>query len=232
MERQRYATNPATLLRHLADHEAPEAGEMLARAFSDDPLCGHLFPDPLQRPAELAAALTWNVSYGLRYGEVLAPADSLDGAAVLLRPSNTHFSPERLLLSGYDLIEQAMGAERWSRFDAEFGRILGDADRALHGATDGRHWYLDVIGVDPARQGTGLGGALLGAVNARADAVGAEVALHTFQPSVLPFYQRFGYWIVCEGHDVMSGIRYWGCSRPPRPGAAGFAPMPSATWAG
>src|SRR6201995_3105859 len=101
MERQRYATNPATLLRHLADHEAPEAGEMLARAFSDDPLCGHLFPDPLQRPAELAAALTWNVSYGLRYGEVLAPADSLDGAAVLLRPSNTHFSPERLPASGY-----------------------------------------------------------------------------------------------------------------------------------
>jgi len=195
---------------------------MLARAFAEDPLCVHLFRDPATRHRELAAALAWNVRYGLRYGDVLAPDDSLDGVAVVLRPSDEHFSERRLEASGYGRIEEVLGRERWARFDAEFGRIFGDADAALHRAVDGPHWYLDLLGVDPVRQGSGIGGALLGAVNARADAVGADVALLTFQPSVLTFYRRYGYRIVCEGVDASSGVWYWGCLRTPRAGGAGF----------
>ncbi|HET6849337.1 MAG TPA: GNAT family N-acetyltransferase [Gaiellales bacterium] len=222
MERQRYAVRPGTVLRRLAEHDAGGAGEMLARAFAEDPLCVHLFRDPATRALGLAAALTWNLRYGLRYGDVLAAAAGLAGVAVLLRPSEAHFSPERLEATGYQQIEEALGPGQWARFDAEFGRIFGDADAALHRATGGHHWYLDLIGVDPLSQGTGLGGALLGAINAQADAVGADIALLTFQPSVLTFYRRFGYRIVCEGVDRASGVWHWGCVREPRAGAAGF----------
>jgi GNAT superfamily N-acetyltransferase len=61
------------------------------------------------------------------------------------------------------------------------------------------HWYLDVIAVEPARQGAGIGGSLLGAVGARADADGVPVVLLTYRERNLAFYRRHGYAVVCDG---------------------------------
>jgi GNAT superfamily N-acetyltransferase len=206
-------TWPATM-RALHEDELGDAGEMLARAFADDPLCLHLFPDEATRHRHLSAALTWNVRYGLRYGEVLATPGGLDGVVALLEPSEEHFTPERLTASGYERIAESMREQDWWSFDVEFARVFGVADARLHEATGADHWYLDVIGVEPSRQGMGIGSALLAEVNRRADAAGAPVALLTYQPATLEFYRRHGYEVACEGVDAVSGIRYWGCGRP------------------
>ena len=52
------------------------------------------------------------------------------------------------------------------------------------------HWYLVLIGVDPARQGRGLGSLLLRAGLARVDQDGVECRLFTDQPRNVPLYQR------------------------------------------
>jgi ribosomal protein S18 acetylase RimI-like enzyme len=77
------------------------------------------------------------------------------------------------------------------------------------------HWYLDVIAVEPARQGRGIGGTLLRAVSARADADGTPVVLLNYQPTNLPLYQRNGYEVVCHGAAPGSGLPWWGMRRDP-----------------
>jgi ribosomal protein S18 acetylase RimI-like enzyme len=50
------------------------------------------------------------------------------------------------------------------------------------------HWYLSMIGVDPARQGRGLGSALLRHTLALCDAEGAPAYLESSNPRNVPLY--------------------------------------------
>lgn len=55
------------------------------------------------------------------------------------------------------------------------------------------HWYLAMIGVDPARQGLGLGSALLKSTLERCDADGVMAYLESSHPKNVPLYERFGF---------------------------------------
>jgi len=50
-----------------------------------------------------------------------------------------------------------------------------------------------MIGVDPVRQGRGLGSALLEAGLARCDAEGAMAYLESSNPKNVPLYERYGF---------------------------------------
>jgi ribosomal protein S18 acetylase RimI-like enzyme len=68
---------------------------------------------------------------------------------------------------------------------------VGEAVQAFH--PDAPHWYLSMIGVDPMRQGRGLGSALLEAGLARCDSEGASVYLESSNPKNIPLYERYGF---------------------------------------
>jgi GNAT superfamily N-acetyltransferase len=55
------------------------------------------------------------------------------------------------------------------------------------------HWYLPFIGVDPARQGEGLGSALLRSAIAECDAARLPAYLESTSPRNQPFYERHGF---------------------------------------
>lgn len=59
--------------------------------------------------------------------------------------------------------------------------------------------YLDMLGVEPARQGEGIGTALMRFGLARAAAVGADAFLETAVESNVAYYERFGFRVVEEG---------------------------------
>jgi ribosomal protein S18 acetylase RimI-like enzyme len=58
------------------------------------------------------------------------------------------------------------------------------------------HWYLPLIGVDPARQGQQLGDKLLAHALARCDADRLPAYLESSNPRNLGFYQRHGFEIL------------------------------------
>ena len=68
---------------------------------------------------------------------------------------------------------------------------VGESLRRFH--PDEPHWYLSMIGVDPMRQGRGLGSALLEAGLARCDAEGGLAYLESSNPKNVPLYQRHGF---------------------------------------
>ena len=80
----------------------------------------------------------------------------------------------------------------------------------------GKHLYLSTLGVEPSRQGLGLGSALIRPMLERADAEGLPCYLETFQPRNVPLYQKHGFKITIEEVEPNSGVRGWAFLREPR----------------
>ena len=58
------------------------------------------------------------------------------------------------------------------------------------------HWYLPLIGVDPAKQGRGHGAALLRHALERVDRDSVPAYLESTNPANVPLYQRHGFEVV------------------------------------
>jgi len=77
------------------------------------------------------------------------------------------------------------------------------------------HWYLPMIGVDPARQGEGVGSSLLAKALERVDAEGLPAYLESSNPANIPLYRRHGFEVVAEIQAADSPVMY-PMSRPAR----------------
>jgi predicted N-acetyltransferase YhbS len=82
-----------------------------------------------------------------------------------------------------------------------------------HRASPLPHWYLSGIGVEPERQGRGIGSALMRAGLDRADAAGEPAVLITHSASNLPFYERHGFSAVVEEDLEEGGPTAWAMAR-------------------
>ncbi len=70
-------------------------------------------------------------------------------------------------------------------------------------------WYLDALGVDPPRQGEGIGGALIRHGLELARAGDAAAFLETAVQRNVGYYERFGFRVVDEGSPAPGGPHIW-----------------------
>ncbi len=70
------------------------------------------------------------------------------------------------------------------------GEVAGEMQQ-YHPKTP--HWYLSMLGVDPARQGRGLGSALLKHTLSRVDDEHAVAYLESSNMKNVPLYERHGF---------------------------------------
>jgi ribosomal protein S18 acetylase RimI-like enzyme len=77
---------------------------------------------------------------------------------------------------------------------------------ALHPAEP--HWFLSLLGTEPALQGRGLGGALLEHGLARAG--GVPVHLDTDSERNVAWYERFGFEVTAEVRVMEGAPPSWG----------------------
>ena len=70
-------------------------------------------------------------------------------------------------------------------------------------------WYLDVLGVDPSKQGTGIGSALIRFGLERAARDGVDAFLETAVEANVAYYERFGFRTVFEGRATDDAPRLW-----------------------
>lgn len=185
---------------------------MFARSFRQDPLFVHALPEERSRGPRLKNLFALNIRYGLLFGEVYHAAQQ--GLAIWLPPGHTKVTNVRALLAGMGRVPFEVGLHAVRRL----GRLNTLSER-LHERLAGEpHWYLFQLGVDPARQGSGLGGLLLSPVLARADATGAPCYLETNNPRAVRFYQKQGFEVAAEGRNATLGLPHWAMRREPRRG--------------
>jgi GNAT superfamily N-acetyltransferase len=176
-------------IRKAGPGDVPALAGALARAFDDDPVMGWLFPDSARRtrtlPRFFSAHLTKIV---LPHGEVYTTED-VAGGALWEPPGKWRLGVQGQLRMLPDFIRL-------------FGRRLGVASRGLNLVEAHHphelHWYLAVLGTEPARQGQGIGSYLMGPILEHCDEEGMPAYLESSKESNIAFYRRHGFEVTRE----------------------------------
>jgi len=165
------------------DHEA--AAEALALAFVDDPAWAHLLPDPASRAERLLVFFNAEIGHLAPEHRQVWLTDDGSGAAVWAQPGRW----------SVPLLETLGQAGPMAR---AFGRRLPLATwtqlrfERRHPRSP-QHWYLHYLGVEPRRQGRGLGGALMAPVLAECDRDGVPAHLEASTERNRRLYERNGF---------------------------------------
>jgi len=199
-------------LTRLTKAEVRPAAEMLARAYHDDPLYVYLIPDDSERKNKSRYLHEFFLHYGLSYGEVYATSPNLEGVAVWLPPERAHPTAWRSIRSGALPMILRLGWRFISRQQHINGYILPTHKRQAPFP----HWYLFHLGVDPAYQGKGYGGALIRAMLARIDRERLPGYLETQKEKNVSLYQHYGFKEVGKITIPDTGFSQWAMLREKR----------------
>ena len=187
-----------------------DAGEVLARAFHTNPGFMWVLKDERSRPRKLAWFMKAAGKIGDKSGEVYTTSGSVEGAAIWLPPGKTTLSLGQMLGAGFLAAPLRWGIGPFFRFMSVQSRF-----EHLHKeAMPDDHWYLMVIGVDPPRQGQGVGSALMAPVLRKADAGRLPCYLETDRPEDVVFYEKHGFAVVIKDQLAKDGPPFWTMKRP------------------
>jgi ribosomal protein S18 acetylase RimI-like enzyme len=200
-------------IRPLERHQARDAAAVLGRAFAESPAylaaLSHLAGP--RRDAALERVKRGFVEAAVRYHEAesIWVGQQLAGVSLILAPGQY---PPTLRAEAW----QASGcATTGARGIASFIRFR--THNAKHHITE-PHYYLFVLGVDPAFQGRGLGRALLAKLHERVDARQVPAYLETDTTRNVRLYESVGYSVLTDGGVAgLPGLRFWTMRRPVTP---------------
>jgi ribosomal protein S18 acetylase RimI-like enzyme len=176
--------------------DASRAAATLARAFHDDPVSRWM----MRRDSRLAPAFDFYLRrLWLPNGEVYETADGR-GVACWLPPGKAHlgFLEQMRLLPG---LARILGRD--------LPRVMSASSLMEKDHPHERHWYLNLIGVEPSAQGLGGGSALLAHTLERCDADGLPAYLDANTERSIPLYQRHGFEVTGEMRLPRGGPTFW-----------------------
>lgn len=199
-------------MRDLQPEEIEPAVAVLGRAFERDPMYAAFFPDPARRRAGIDALNRAVLRMALRHGEARV-ADEGRGVAVWMRPG-VPVRPWPMVLAGVLAVPRAVGWPDFLRFVAMDARI----EALRRSANGGGLRHLVILAVDPPRQRSGLGRALLADGLARADREGIATWLETSAPANVDYYRAHGFEVAGNGALGAERTPFWGMVRAPRLG--------------
>ncbi|HEX5040930.1 MAG TPA: GNAT family N-acetyltransferase [Candidatus Limnocylindria bacterium] len=200
----------------LATHaEIPTLAAVLARAFANDPFYRYLAgdaPERSQRMRDGWSALLRHASADLR-----ATYTTDDHAGVALwQPPGTlgpSFIDSLRLLPAMSRLAGGFGHLR------EVSRAMSFLEERRQRHAPGSHYYLAALGVEPERQGEGIGTALVQPALALADADSLPAYLETATGRNVLLYERLGFAVVEELTLPDTDVHGWLMLRRPGPAA-------------
>ena len=187
------------------------AAEVLVRSFAADPGVLFVLPDSTDR-ARLGPSLAGAVvRYALRCGTPLVSPEPVRGVALWFPPDASAPTADDLAETGIADVPDQIGSDAWNRFK----RLLDHLD-ALHPRyAPEPHWYLAMLGVDPAWQRRGIGEALMRPVFAAADRDDLCCYLEAPTAGNACYYERRGFSVVAETDVPDSDVHVWLMRREP-----------------
>ena len=153
--------------------------DVIVLAFVRDPVTRWAFPDPHQYLEFFPEFVNAFGGRAFDHGSAHY-ADQFAGGALWL-PPGVHPDEDGL----ERMLERVMG-ERLVDASAMFEQMS-----SYHPAEP--HWYLPLIGVDPLKQGSGCGAALLRHALEEVDRGRRTAYLESTNPANIPLYQRHGF---------------------------------------
>jgi GNAT superfamily N-acetyltransferase len=195
------------LVRPATAADGPAIVKMLVRAFQDDPVANFMFAGVGRRRRGLHSFFTSQLRRQYLPHRHVYTTEGLDGAAVWGPPDRRRQGLREL----FQLFPTApfLVSPRMIRAL----RLLFEID-SLHPKEP--HWYLATLGTEPARQGKGIGSALLESVLTRVDEEGVAAYLESSKERNVPLYARFGFEVIDEYRSTVGAPPIWRMWREPR----------------
>jgi ribosomal protein S18 acetylase RimI-like enzyme len=166
---------------HVAEADEGEAVlDTLMLAFASDPCLRFVLDTPAKLLRGFHPFATGMGGAALDHGTAWIAEDGA-AAALWLPPGVTSDRDAMLAVVGEMAREEKLPT---------LGEV-GDTMEQYHPKEP--HWYLAMIGVDPARQGRGYGSAILKESLKRCDQDGVMAYLESSNPKNVPLYERHGF---------------------------------------
>lgn len=194
----------------LANSQTDRLVQVLSRAFFNDPTFVYISPDENSRFRMLQAFFRFDIRYGRLYGEVYT-TPAVEGGAIWISPENTAFTLRQMIRTGFLALPFAFGRVGMARLMRFSDLVEGWRKQSV----EKQHWYLAGLGVEPSKQGRGIGSELLQPILARADAGGFPCYLETLTERNLAFYEKHGFHVARRGEIPKGGPMVWTMVRPP-----------------
>lgn len=165
--------------------EAARTISTLVTAFAADPFIRWMFPRADQYLLAFPRVLQFFAGAAFDSDTAYRSADFC--SAVLWLPPGV--SPD----------EEGLGQVLANHVDAAMQeQVFAVMEQVGAGHPEAPHWYLPAMGVDPIRQGSGIGSEVLDHSLARCDQTCGLAYLESTNPANIPFYQRHGFEVVGE----------------------------------
>ncbi len=161
------------------DDEGP-AIETIVLAFAADPMARWTWPNARQYLAAMPRLARAFGGRAFALGSALATGDYA-GAALWLPPG---VEPDEAGLN--ELMQSTLAPSQQEHGSTIFEQM------AKHHPSE-PHWYLPLVGVDPAHQGKGYGDALMAYALERCDRDRAPAYLESTDPRNISLYRRHGF---------------------------------------
>jgi GNAT superfamily N-acetyltransferase len=178
----------STIRKVVSSEAVAAASTTLTRAFFEDPVFEWVFPNRDRRRRILPDLFPLYVHAYARHGETYITEDA-SGAALWL-PAGAQLLTENE--------EAEFGAELEIRAGADAGRLFELMELFDEHHPEGTYWTLQLLAVDPERQGRGIGSRLIEPVLARCDLEQAPAYLEATTARSVPFYERHGFRTIGE----------------------------------
>ena len=172
-------------VRSAAMDERPMVVRTIVLAFAADPVVRWVWPDAHQYLESMPAFTVAFSGGGFAEGSAYTTAGY--GGAALWLPPDVH--PDEDAVD--DIVDRTVAKPLQRDLQTLMAKMA-----AFHPV--GPHWYLPMIGVDPAHQNKGLGAALLRHALERCDREGLPAYLESTNPRNISLYLRHGFDAVGE----------------------------------
>jgi len=166
------------------------AGKVLADAFQHDPLWNKIYEGESDIEKRFRAHFEVPVRYCLKYGEVYAPSEDLEGVVAWVPGKYADMTAWRIIRSGAVGAAMRMGSNASKKMRLVFKPVTEDRHEHMARST---YLYLLVVGVATRSQGKGFGRKLIGAVIEKSEREGLQLYLETELEENVKMYEHFGF---------------------------------------
>ncbi len=202
-----------------------QAGEVLSRAFFNDPMMLYYLPDVKVREKALPVFMRIMTRYCLAHGEVWT-TPALDGLACWLPPGRTEVRMMGMVSAGLGVVPLRVawnflhqprpdGSSSLSmrQLIQRVSQAEGRLDEIHRQIVPGKHWYLMTLGIDSDRQGRGIGSWLIAPQLERAALAGLPCYLETGTELDVAFYIKNGFQVAHQEVIQPGNLHMWAMVR-------------------
>jgi ribosomal protein S18 acetylase RimI-like enzyme len=197
-------------LYRLEKNDVLKADAVLTDAFRHDPLWNRVLAK--SKADQQTGLFEVPIRYCLRYGEVYATSENLEGIITWVPGDLADMPIWQLIRSGAIWSGLKMAIQLYSKLGPVFKPIEHDRKENMKGSP---FIYLPAIGVASEFQGQGFGGKLLCALIAESEQARIPLYLETESEGNVRWYERFGFESVKQINLPVINLPMWEMARKP-----------------